>query len=156
MSDGSRFGHEPRQQSQSSRICLFCRLWRLDRHPDAGRSQTQNDADPGRRPPTKRTKQPTRSTQHGGMEADADGQPINDHQDTDGDCLSHQKMPLNNNDVTTVFLIDTSEVGTGHDDADQAVEVDEVYISFFLSFLFYQVVKIYVNDESIHVSLSRV
>jgi hypothetical protein len=65
-------------------------------------------------------------------------------------------MPLNNNDVTTVFLIDTSEVGTGHDDADQAVEVDEVYISFFLSFLFYQVVKIYVNDESIHVSLSRV
>jgi hypothetical protein len=62
--------------------------------------------------------------QHGGMEADADCQPIDDHQDTDSDCLSHQKWPLNNNDVATAFLIDTSEVGPGHDDADQAVEVN--------------------------------
>ncbi len=66
--------------------------------------------------------------QHGShMEADDDGQPSDD-QDTDGDALSPQKRPLNNNnnDVATVFLIDTSEVGPGHDDADQAVEVDEV------------------------------
>ncbi|EFX67922.1 hypothetical protein DAPPUDRAFT_330596 [Daphnia pulex] len=66
--------------------------------------------------------------QHGqhGMEADDDGQPIDD-QDTDGDALSPRKRPLNNNnnDVATVFLIDTSEVGPSHDDADQAVEVDE-------------------------------
>ena len=69
--------------------------------------------------------------QHGHMEADDDGQPIDD-QDTDGDALSPQKRPLNNNnnDVATVFLIDTSEVGPGHDDADQAVEVDEVCRSF--------------------------
>lgn len=64
--------------------------------------------------------------QHGHMEAD-DDQAIDD-QDTDGDALSPQKRPLNNNnnDVATVFLIDTSEVGGGHEDADQAVEVDEV------------------------------
>ncbi|XP_045024384.1 transcription factor AP-2-epsilon isoform X1 [Daphnia magna] len=59
------------------------------------------------------------------MEADDDGQQQIDDQDTDGDALSPQKRPLNNNnnDVATVFLIDTSEVGP--DDADQAVEVDE-------------------------------
>jgi hypothetical protein len=70
--------------------------------------------------------------QHGGMDADDDGQPIDD-QDTDGDALSPQKRPLNNNnnDVATVFLIDTSEVGTG--DADQAVEVDEVCFFFKVS-----------------------
>lgn len=62
------------------------------------------------------------------MEAD-DGQHQIDDQDTDGDALSPQKRPLNNNnnDVATVFLIDTSQVGP--EDADQAVEVDEVCIS---------------------------
>jgi hypothetical protein len=70
--------------------------------------------------------------QHGGMEADDDGQQPIDDQDTDGDALTPQKRPLNNNDVATVFLIDTSEVGPGHDDADQAVEVDEVFVPFFL------------------------
>jgi hypothetical protein len=98
--------------------------------------------------------------QHGGMEADDDGQPIDD-QDTDGDALSPQKRPLNNNnnDVATVFLIDTSEVGPGHDDADQAVEVDEVFVPFFLfSFfcIFYPVVNLSVDDESNRVCRSRV
>jgi hypothetical protein len=98
--------------------------------------------------------------QHGGMEADDDGQPIDD-QDTDGDALSPQKRPLNNNnnDVATVFLIDTSEVGPGHDDADQAVEVDEVFVPFFLfSFfcIFYPVVNLSVEDESNRVCRSRV
>jgi hypothetical protein len=96
--------------------------------------------------------------QHGGMEADDDGQPIDD-QDTDGDALTPQKRPLNNNDVATVFLIDTSEVGPGHDDADQAVEVDEVFVPFFLfSFfcIFYPVVNLSVDDESNRVCRSRV
>lgn len=68
--------------------------------------------------------------QHGHMEAD--DQPIDDQDNTDGDALSPQKRPINNNnnDVATVFLIDTSEVGTGHhDDADHPVDVDEVFKS---------------------------
>ncbi|KZS18784.1 putative Transcription factor AP-2-epsilon [Daphnia magna] len=70
------------------------------------------------------------------MEADDDGQQQIDDQDTDGDALSPQKRPLNNNnnDVATVFLIDTSEVGP--DDADQAVEVDEVcQLIFYISLI---------------------
>jgi hypothetical protein len=47
--------------------------------------------------------------------------------DTDGDALSPQKRPLNNNnnDVATVFLIDASDVQTD-DQEESAVEVDEV------------------------------
>ncbi|KAK4002633.1 hypothetical protein OUZ56_004445 [Daphnia magna] len=73
------------------------------------------------------------------MEADDDGQQQIDDQDTDGDALSPQKRPLNNNnnDVATVFLIDTSEVGP--DDADQAVEVDEEKSQSTLCFLKQQV-----------------
>ena len=56
-----------------------------------------------------------------------------DDQDTDGDALSPQKRPLNNNnnDVATVFLIDASDVDGAHDghDTDQAVE--EVSIAPF-------------------------
>lgn len=50
-------------------------------------------------------------------------------EDTDGDALSPQKRPLNNNnnDVATVFLIDASDVNDEHDPHDEsAVEVDEV------------------------------
>ena len=50
-------------------------------------------------------------------------------EDTDGDALSPQKRPLNNNnnDVATVFLIDASDVNDDHDPHDEsAVEVDEV------------------------------
>ena len=53
-------------------------------------------------------------------------------EDTDGDALSPQKRPLNNNnnDVATVFLIDASDVN--NDDHDEsAVEVDEVIPSIF-------------------------
>lgn len=49
-------------------------------------------------------------------------------EDTDGDALSPQKRPLNNNnnDVATVFLIDASDVNDDHDPHDEsAVEVDE-------------------------------
>ena len=58
--------------------------------------------------------------------------------DTDGDALSPQKRPLNNNnnDVATVFLIDASDVQT--DDQDEsAVEVDSevTTLIFFVSTL---------------------
>lgn len=48
-------------------------------------------------------------------------------EDTDGDALSPQKRPLNNNnnDVATVFLIDAGDV-TNDDQDESAVEVDEV------------------------------
>ena len=52
-------------------------------------------------------------------------------EDTDGDALSPQKRPLNNNnnDVATVFLIDASDVNDDHDPHDEsAVEVDEVIL----------------------------
>lgn len=59
--------------------------------------------------------------QHGGI----------DDQDTDGDALSPQKRPLNNNnnDVATVFLIDASDVDGAHDahDADQGDVAEPPY-----------------------------
>lgn len=72
--------------------------------------------------------------QHGHHEnnhhMDDDDQHAIDDQDTDGDALSPQKRPLNNNnnDVATVFLIDASDVEGAHEghDGDPAVDVAEV------------------------------
>ena len=61
-------------------------------------------------------------------------------EDTDGDALSPQKRPLNNNndDVATVFLIDAGDVPNDADQDESAVEVDEVnqhHLFFLASFL---------------------
>jgi len=83
-------------------------------------------------------------------------------EDTDGDALSPQKRPLNNNnnDVATVFLIDASDVNDEHDPHDEsAVEVDEVIsnipVSLWLAVLPAAAAAL-VLDASIQVSRSPV